>query len=236
MRPGLALTSVRRLLLVVGVAFAVLPVGSALGDTTIGQVGGQFNPNFSAVCSGVLGDTNYVVPPGGGTIDSFSVQTGPAIDGTQAGFLVLRPAGGDNYEVVGQGPIVTLGGTGTKSFPADVPVQGGDILGLSLVPATSEPNFCVRVADSGPGGIVLSPNPNVSPSPGQTLSLIAPQNVRLDLNEAAHLVTDGSGSPPPPTSKDLCKNGGWRNLPQFKNQGGCVSFVATGGKNPPSGS
>jgi hypothetical protein len=231
-RPGLALTSVRRLLLMVGVASALLPVGSAHGDTTIGQVGGQFNTIFSAVCSGVLGDTNYVVPPGGGTIDSFSVQTGPGIDGTQAGFLVLRPAGGDNYLVVGQGPIVTLGGTGTKSFLAEVPVQGGDILGLSLVPATSEPNFCVRVA-SGPGGVVLSQDPNVSPSPGQTLSLIAPQDVRLDLNESAHLVT--GGSPPLPTSGDQCRNGGWRNASQFKNQGDCMSFVATGGKNPPSG-
>ena len=28
-----------------------------------------------------------------------------------------------------------------------------------------------------------------------------------------------------PTSKDQCKNGGWRAFPQFKNQGQCVSFV-----------
>ena len=31
-----------------------------------------------------------------------------------------------------------------------------------------------------------------------------------------------------PTSKDQCMNGGWRNYPQFKNQGDCVSFVETG--------
>jgi hypothetical protein len=36
-----------------------------------------------------------------------------------------------------------------------------------------------------------------------------------------------------PTSKDQCKNGGWRTYGVFKNQGDCVSFVATGGKNPP---
>ena len=40
---------------------------------------------------------------------------------------------------------------------------------------------------------------------------------------------------PFPTSMDQCKNGGWRNFPGFKNQGDCVSFVATGGKNPPAG-
>ncbi len=39
--------------------------------------------------------------------------------------------------------------------------------------------------------------------------------------------------PAVPTSKDRCKQGGWRNYPQFKNQGDCVSFVATHGKNQP---
>jgi hypothetical protein len=41
----------------------------------------------------------------------------------------------------------------------------------------------------------------------------------------------------PPTSRDQCKDGGWRDFvePAFKNQGDCVSFVATGGKNPPAG-
>ena len=39
-----------------------------------------------------------------------------------------------------------------------------------------------------------------------------------------------------PTSKDQCKNGGWQKWffadgKRFKNQGDCVSFVATGGKN-----
>jgi hypothetical protein len=37
------------------------------------------------------------------------------------------------------------------------------------------------------------------------------------------------------TSKDQCKNGGWATFRVFKNQGDCVSFVATGGGNPPDG-
>jgi hypothetical protein len=36
-----------------------------------------------------------------------------------------------------------------------------------------------------------------------------------------------------PTSKDQCMNGGWRSFGVFKNQGDCVSYVATKGKNPP---
>jgi hypothetical protein len=37
----------------------------------------------------------------------------------------------------------------------------------------------------------------------------------------------------PPTTKDQCKDGGWTtfNNPSFKNQGDCVSYVATGGKH-----
>jgi len=37
------------------------------------------------------------------------------------------------------------------------------------------------------------------------------------------------------TSKQQCKGGGWQSF-GFKNQGDCVSFLATGGENPPSGS
>jgi hypothetical protein len=52
------------------------------------------------------------------------------------------------------------------------------------------------------------------PNPGQSGSVV---------------VTD---APPLPTSKDQCNNGGWRTY-GFKNQGQCVSFVATGGKKQP---
>ena len=49
---------------------------------------------------------------------------------------------------------------------------------------------------------------------------------------------DGAGTPPPgtrPTDKDQCKKGGWETFGVFKNQGDCVSWFATGGKNPPAG-
>jgi hypothetical protein len=45
--------------------------------------------------------------------------------------------------------------------------------------------------------------------------------------------------PPPsitPTNTADCKKGGWENHNGlFKNQGDCVSFVATDGKNQPDG-
>jgi hypothetical protein len=52
-------------------------------------------------------------------------------------------------------------------------------------------------------------------------------------------VTNGnitiSNATPLPTSKDQCKNGGWKTYGVFRNEGDCVGFVATGGKNPPAG-
>lgn len=44
--------------------------------------------------------------------------------------------------------------------------------------------------------------------------------------------------PPPiqlPTEKEQCYSGGWQVFKIFKNQGDCVSYVATKGKNPPAG-
>ena len=38
-----------------------------------------------------------------------------------------------------------------------------------------------------------------------------------------------------PTSTDQCKNGGWKTFGVFKNQGDCVSFVASKGKKTPRG-
>jgi len=50
------------------------------------------------------------------------------------------------------------------------------------------------------------------------------------------LAFQASFSSPLPTSKAQCMDGGWQNFgTTFKNQGDCISFVASGGKNPPSG-
>ena len=52
-------------------------------------------------------------------------------------------------------------------------------------------------------------------------------------------VTETAAVTPEPTAKSDCMNGGWQTLADvdgngFKNQGDCVSYVATGGKNPGS--
>jgi len=65
-----------------------------------------------------------------------------------------------------------------------------------------------------------------------------PQSNPGGLDYAVHIKGAMCTEPPPPVpaSKDQCKMDGWRTLVDsdghsFKNQGDCVSFVATGGKN-----
>ncbi len=75
----------------------------------------------------------------------------------------------------------------------------------------------------GVGWSVVSALPTTCPPPDGV-----PAN-----EEGTGDVTVIDASPLP--SKDACKNGGWRSYGVFKNQGDCVSFVATGRKNRPSG-
>jgi len=80
------------------------------------------------------------------------------------------------------------------------------------------------------------------PTPTGTIQSV---DIVLDVQGAADLTqitfngTSEVPAPAPsgPTSKSQCKNGGWKTFtsPTFKNQGDCVSFVATHGKNQPSG-
>lgn len=56
---------------------------------------------------------------------------------------------------------------------------------------------------------------------------------------ASIAIAQPSFPPPPtpvslPTAKEQCYNGGWQTFKVFKNQGDCVSYVATKGKNPPT--
>jgi len=65
-------------------------------------------------------------------------------------------------------------------------------------------------------------------------------DTEADLVDYNGTVYDFQTAPSPVTltNKDQCKNGGWAtaNDPSFKNQGDCVSYFATKGKNLPAGS
>jgi hypothetical protein len=89
--------------------------------------------------------------------------------------------------------------------------QGGEIFGF-------DPTLFPILPPNGPGG-------------GSPVSGWNDQG----FSTGAYRITVTGTRPCLPTTKEECKDGGWRNFGVFKNQGDCVSFVATGGKNPPAG-
>ena len=109
----------------------------------------------------------------------------------------------------------------------------------------------LRIVDGGPAGsgqesfewaflgggqFVPFPGPPPDALPGPTDCATFPgpfPSPRVEtLTSIDFVVID---APALPSSTAQCKNGGWRNFGVFKNQGDCVSYVATGDKNPPSG-
>lgn len=184
----------RRLLLLLGLVFAASPAGSALADTTIGQVGGRAGCVNPFGTGAMYADLGYRVPSGGGRITSFSIQSEPIMAGYQLDFLVLRRAGGSNsYAVVGQTGPVTLKGTGLETFqvaPPGISVQGGDILGFWFSSGLAD---CYRF---GPGPTTFK-LPAPEPTTGASIAM-APPSAGADLNESANLVTSTAARPPRP--------------------------------------
>jgi hypothetical protein len=82
----------------------------------------------------------------------------------------------------------------------------------------------VELVDNGGNGADV-----FSAAPGVTATDCSPLTggITETLTNGRAIVFD---APALPTSKEQCKDGGWMTFPQFKNQGDCVSFVATQGK------
>lgn len=102
-----------------GLGFAASPVGSVLAQAPTPVTIGQGSTGaFCGTGQGlfvVRADPTYVVPPADdGTITRFSFELTSINAGEQLRFVVLRPAGGLNYTVVGQTGVVTLAGTGAR--------------------------------------------------------------------------------------------------------------------------
>ena len=132
--------------------------------------------------------------------------------------------------------------TGTATFGARQTFFGGPVTCLNVTGNRAviggdsgfvgpEGYFFVVVDNSATGAPdlfgILFPPPADAPT-------TCPANLDVPLQPAASGDLIVHDAQPLPASKDDCKNGGWRTFGVFKNQGDCVSFVATKGKNPPA--
>jgi hypothetical protein len=143
----------------------------------------------TAVCGqGAFVDTNYVVPSGRWTITSFSFQSAPGNKDERLDFLDIRPAGSTpTYLVVGKTGLITLAGTGLETFPANLAVLGGDILGM-WVPRQSgaRPELQRCAQRSTVHNSVLQNFDQISDPPvGNPIAF--PYPVTADLNESANI-------------------------------------------------
>jgi hypothetical protein len=102
-------------------------------------------------------------------------------------------------------------------------------------PDTNADTFQFAISEGPTNGLDVLPGPTSCssfPGPFPFPSLFNNAPFSDFRNETGNLIVTDTHALP--TSKDQCKSGGWKTYGVFKNQGDCVSFVATGGKNPPA--
>ena len=98
-----------------------------LSAPTPGSCGGS--PPFTYLQTAVAGGNSYVVPVDG-TITSWSFQAGAdPVPGLK--LKVGRPAGGDDYTIIGESAAPTEAPNSVNDYSANIPVQAGDVIGMS---------------------------------------------------------------------------------------------------------
>jgi hypothetical protein len=153
---------VRRIGLLVLAAIAALGAltTSAQAQITVGQVAPVGGPVVSCseptaydeIQTATGGGASYVVPSAG-VLTSWSTQAGTATNQV-VGFKVFRPIGVGSYTVVGvDGPRILASGV-LNTVPIDIPVQAGDVIGLSIPSAAPASAPDCWFETTNPGDIV----------------------------------------------------------------------------------
>jgi hypothetical protein len=143
------------LALSVGVGLIGLVSPSSAGAAT--QIGETFAPGdcdggFIYITTGSPGGSYAAPAPG--VITSWSFQGGSTP--TQLRLKIGRPAGGNNYTIVGEGKLESPPVGVLTSFPVRISVQAGDVLGFYLVSGkcgvfTADYPYAFLAGDAAPG-------------------------------------------------------------------------------------
>jgi hypothetical protein len=180
-------------------------------------------------------------------IFDFGVMSGPNGENPAGAVLVVEsgPSPGGSTSVQGavtclsvRDRVAIIGVTGSRQrFGSGSPHT--QIAGLIRVVDAGGPDsnadiFQFAISEGPRDSRTLLPGPTScssfpGPFPFPSLFINAPSS-NFTNNTGNVVVTD---TRPLPTSKEQCKKGGWQSYGVFKNQGDCVSFVATKRKNPP---
>jgi len=208
-------------------------LAAATTTTEIGSAQGTFQcvnaVDFVQASTSGLSGLNYAVPSGGTTISSWSVLAGA--DTGPIALEVWQPTAPPTYTLEVMSPTVSLNpGLNNIILDSPLPVAAGDLIGLKLF------GFDECAQQTGNLDDTIGSTFEVPASVGVPIQLIIVPGFELNVAATVDVTVAPPPPPPTPTSADQCKHGGWQGLSDtngtlFKNQGDCVSFVATNGAN-----
>jgi hypothetical protein len=168
---------------------ASLAVFASTADAAT-QVGQTFTPDGN--CSPrtriqlTSAGNSYVVPTAG-VLTSWSFERSSSAGGAGVKLKVARAVGGDVFSIVGESALENPP-VGLSSYPTQVPVQPGDVLGLY----TSPPSvfYCSGAA---PGGSIGTGPFGSDPPPGTDSTFPASPNQRLSVSAMLEPDCDADG-------------------------------------------
>jgi hypothetical protein len=216
----------KRLIFLASALLAVLACGATAASTATTTAIGQTNAEAGYACNGeydlqtgVASGTSFVVPAGTWIVTSWSTHAGAG--GGSMSSMFFRPASAGSYTVVGASQVESLVPSVLNTFPVNIQVQGGDVLGFWATGGAACSTSTGQGTDVSPAGFGPQPAVDTTVTPATFPGFRS--NVSATLTSAL------------PIAIGDCKQGGWEDYSMFKNQGDCVSFVDSGGDNPPAG-
>jgi hypothetical protein len=120
----------------------------------------------------------------------------------------------------------------TLTLERDCTTFGPGFHGVKITLTNFPPNSSASGTVTGPDGGTFGATVPIDANGGFSISLgsTEPGTFTVTIEDPVSLTeslfVDCSG----PGSKADCKRGGWRDFPQFRNQGQCVAFVERGPK------
>jgi hypothetical protein len=145
-------------------AILLIATGSAHGAVTVGQLGpggsgAACGSDFDFLQPTVTSGNSYVMPYDG-TITSWATRASSTA-GAQLTLKVFRGTGGADYQVVGHAGPQVLQPNALDTFPANIAVKAGDVLGTAVpeseLPACLFPvpgdSYLYRYGFPVPGGL-----------------------------------------------------------------------------------
>jgi hypothetical protein len=205
----------RTTLLAVLMASVLMAVPSGAGAaTTIGQTVSPGSCTAGPTRLQTTSPGSLYAAPSEGVITSWSFQAGNAVPSLK--FKVGRPAGGNLYTIIGESPLTTPAANILNTFPIQISVQAGDLIGFYVGVAgqcgiTGIPGY---VHSAAAGDIVPPNTATFTPLPAQMVQLDVSAQLEPDCDKDGfgdetqdqNLSSCAPGTiPPPPPGGPTCK-------------------------------